>query len=100
MRIVYLVIVNPPHRNFYRAVRNIVDKSPVMRNYNHSFGAVDEEFFEPLDRFDIHVIGWLIQQNQIRFLQQNFCKLNAHTPATAEFAGWTGKVFTHKTQSE
>ncbi len=61
MRVVYFIVVNATHRYFNGSRSNVVDKRPVVRNYDHCFGAIDQKIFEPLDGLDIHVIGRLIQ---------------------------------------
>ena len=57
-----------------------------MADDNHRFAVVDQKIFEPLDRFDVEVVRRLVEQEHVRFLQQQLCQLDAHPPAAAEIA--------------
>ncbi|MCY1555065.1 hypothetical protein D9M68_916940 [compost metagenome] len=70
-----------------------------MGDHDHRFGAVDQEIFQPLDRFDVHVVGRLIQQDKVRILQQDLGQLYAHPPATGKLGGLPAEVFTAEAQA-
>jgi len=46
------------------------------------------------------MIGGLVKQDKVRFQKQDFGQLNAHAPASAEFAGRARKIASEKTQSD
>lgn len=69
--IVYFVIVDPAHGDFNGAGSDVVNKSLVVRNHDHCFGAVDQEIFEPLYRLGAQCwmkenlnIGTRVNRNQ------------------------------------
>jgi len=46
------------------------------------------------------VVGGFIEQNQVWLLEQNFSQFDPHAPSATEFTGWTGKIFTQKTEAD
>ena len=72
----------------------------VVGDDHHRFGVVDQELLEPLHRFDVHVVGWLIKQDKIRLLQKYFGQFNPHPPATAEFTGRPREILPRKAQTK
>ena len=55
-----------------------------MTNYNDRFSIINKKILQPLNRFDIQMIRRLIEQEHIRFLQQQFGEFDTHSPSTAE----------------
>ena len=99
-RVVYLVVVDATHGYLDGAGGDVVDKSPIVADDDYRLGAVDEELLEPLDRLDVHVVGGLVEQDEVGLLQQNLGQLDAHAPSAAEVAGWTGEVLANEAQAE
>jgi len=64
----------------------------------HSIGVVGQKGFQPLDGFDIQVVGRLIKQQHIRALQQQLGQFDAHAPTSAEFVGGSIEVCPCKAQ--
>ncbi len=58
------------------------------------------KLFQPLDGLDVEVVGRLVQQQYVRFLQQQFGKLDAHAPATAEIACLAVEVLSGESEAE
>ena len=49
---------------------------------HHDRGALlDQVALQPLDRLDIQVVGRFVEQQEVRFLQQDFAQGDAHLPA-------------------
>ncbi len=71
-----------------------------MRDDDDGFGAVDQKIFEPLHRFDVEVVGRLVEQDEVGFLQQDFGQLDAHTPAPAKLAGEALKIIAFETKTQ
>ncbi len=59
-----------------------------------------QKAFQPLNRFNVQVIGGLIQHDVIGPTQQYFCQLNTHTPASTELMHRALHVFQFKSQSD
>ncbi len=58
-----------------------------------------EELLQPEDGFDVQVVRWLIQKEEVGTLEQHFCQLDSHLPATAELVGEAGKVALFEAQA-
>ena len=95
-----LVVVDSAHSYLDGAGGNIVNKFPIMTDYYHCLGTVDDEFFQPADGFDVEVVGRLIEEQYIRRFQQQFCQLYSHAPSSGEFAGRAVEVGAFEAQSE
>ena len=98
LAVIDFIVIDTPHRNFDRASRDMIHKSPIVTDHYDRLPVIDQKIFQPLDGLDIEVVGWLVQQKHIRFLQQQFCQFDTHTPTTAELACLTVKVFTGETK--
>ena len=61
VRIVCFVIVDAAHRYFDGAVGQVINESFIVTDHDHSLCVVDEKIFEPLNGFNVHVVGGLIQ---------------------------------------
>ena len=61
MGIIGFVIVNASHCNFNSSVCYIVNKFSVVRNYDYGFCFINKKIFQPNYRFNINVVGGLIQ---------------------------------------
>ena len=70
LAIVYLIIINPAHRHLDRTSRDMIHERTVMADHHYGLTVIDQEILQPLDRLDIQVIRRLVQQKDIRFLQQ------------------------------
>ena len=79
------VIINLYKRNFNGALRHIIKESTVVRHQYHCPVIIYQEIFQPLNGFNIEVIGGFVEQHNTGFLQQYLCKLHAHLPTAAEF---------------
>ncbi len=66
-----LVVVDSAHGHLDGAGSDIVNKFAVVTDHYHCLGTVDDEVFEPSDRFDVEVVGRLIEEQYVgRFQQQ------------------------------
>ncbi len=41
-----------------------------MGDTDHGAGEALQELFQPVDRFGVQMVGWLIEQQHVRFRQQ------------------------------
>ena len=100
LRIVHLIIIDSSHRHFDGTCGNIIDKLTVVTDDYHCLGTVNQKIFQPLNRFNVQVVGRLIQQKNVRILQQQLGQFDTHTPSSAEITGRTVKVFPQESQSQ
>ena len=100
LRIVHLIVVDASHRHFNGAGGDAVHKLAVVADDNHRLGTVNQEVFQPLDGFNVEVIGRLVEQQHIRILQQELCQLNTHSPSTAEVTRRLVEVLAQETEAE
>ena len=71
-----------------------------MADDNYSFRTVDDEVFEPADRFDVEMVGWLIEQQHVRRFQKQFCQLYSHSPSSRKLAGRAVEIGAFETETE
>ena len=62
---------------FQNPLTTLVEKVPVVCHGNDSSFVVVQIAFEPSDGFRIQVVGGLIQQQEVRVLQQRFAEGDA-----------------------
>jgi hypothetical protein len=55
-------------------------------------GIVTEIFLEPDKRFEIEVVGRLVEKKEIGFLDEKAGEVGSHNPAAAEGFGFSVKV--------
>ena len=75
-----------------------VEKIAVVRNQHEGVGIVAEILFQPVARFEIEMVGRLVEQQQVRLLQQQLGQRDAHLPAAGKFFGLPRPVFLAETQ--
>ncbi len=66
------------------ARRHVADKRTVMGNKDDAAGEVLQERFQPVDGFDIEVVGWLIQHQDARVTHQRTTQCRFTQPAARE----------------
>ena len=85
--------------DLYRTVGNMVDESFIMAHQHHSFGRLSEKLFQPLNAFNVEVIGGFIEQKHVRPLQQYLRKFDTHTPSARKFGRRAIEIRSQKAQS-
>ena len=76
-----------------------VEKIAVVRDQDESVGIMRQILFQPVAGFEIEMVGWLVEQQQIRFLQQQLGQGDAHLPAAGEFFGAAMPIFFAETEA-
>jgi hypothetical protein len=61
MAVFGFVIIYTAHGYLNGTIGDIINKGSIVRDYHHCLGRIDQEIFQPLYTFNIHVIGRLIQ---------------------------------------
>ena len=74
-----------------------VQKVAVVRDENKGIRVMCEVIFQPVARLEIKMVGGLIEQQQIRLLQQQLGQRDAHLPAAGKFFGLAMPVVFHET---
>ena len=71
-----------------------------MADDNHRLRTVDDEVFQPSDRFDVEVVGRLIEEQYVGRFQEQLSQFYTHAPSTGELAGRAVEVGAFEAQSE
>ena len=97
--VLHAVVVDSAARDFDGAVGDVVDERPVVAHQHHSLARAGEEALKPLNAVDVEVVGRLVEQQHVGVLEQQLGQLDAHAPASAEFAGRAVEVLGLESQS-
>ena len=73
--------------NFDDFVDRDVQEIAVVRDQHEGERIVGKILLQPVARFQIQVIGGLIEQQQVGFFEQQFGECDAHLPAAGKFLG-------------
>ena len=76
-----------------------IQKVAVMRDKHKRVRIFGEIFFEPVASFEIEMIRRLIQKQQVRLLQQQLGKRDAHLPSAREFVSLPIPIVLTKSES-
>ena len=57
-----------------------IQKIPIVRNENYGVRIPAEIFLEPVARLQVEVIGWLVEEQQIRPAEEQLGQRNPHLP--------------------
>ena len=66
-------------------VNGDVEKIAVVRDQHKSVRIMRQILFQPVAGFEIEMVGGLVQEQQVWFLQQQLGQGDAHLPASGEF---------------
>src|SRR6266516_3240292 len=97
--IVSWIFLNAAKGQFNHTGDNLIEEVTVMGNHNHSTPPARKVRFQPLKGCQVEVIGRLIQEQEIRFLQQQFRQCSAGLLPTAEVCHWSLLLLTSETQA-
>ena len=67
-----------------RDVGHGIQKLAVMADHHHGAFVTLQPGFQPYQRVQVQVVGWLVEQQQIRWAHQRARQLQAHAPAAGE----------------
>src|SRR6266576_6037290 len=76
-----------------------IEEIAVVRDQNERVWIFGEIFFQPVARFEIEMVRRLIQQQQVRLLQQQLGKRDAHLPSAREFVSLPMPIVLTKSES-
>jgi len=65
-------------------VDHSIEEIPVVGNQQQSALVALEEVFQPQDRIEVQVVGWFVEQQQVRGAHQRLGQVKAHAPATGK----------------
>ena len=69
-----------------------VHESAVVADDEHGAIVVGDKAAQPLDAFEVQVVGGLVQQQQVGVTQEELCQRNTHLPAAGELGARAFKV--------
>ena len=85
--------------DFDDAADELVEKFAVVRDDEDRAGIGFQIILEPEQRFEVEMVGRLVEQQQVGLLRQQARQMGAHDPAAAHFAGRAVEIFFAETQS-
>ena len=91
--IIARIEVNPLVPNFHDLFDRHIQKIAVVRDEYEGIGIIFQVVLQPVARLQVEMIGWLVQQQQVRLLQQKLRQGNPHLPSTREFLSATRPIF-------
>ena len=65
---------------------NLVEEVTVVRNDEHGVFEVAEIVFEPFHRFEVKVVGWLVEEEVVGLTEEGLCQHHAHLLLVGEVA--------------
>ena len=96
----HFIVVDVSAGDLNGAVGHIIYKSTVVADKNDGVSPLGYELLEPLDRTDVEVVGRLVEQQEVRFLKQEFRQLNSHSPSSRELACRSVEVLFSESKSD
>ena len=85
--------------DFQNAIHGNVQKIAVVRDHHKGVGIIRQIIFQPVARFQVQMVGRLIEQQQVRLGQQKFRQAQAHLPAAGKLLRRAIQIVAAKTQS-
>ena len=80
-------------------VGQLIEKIAVVRNHEDGAGILAQVFLEPLQGFQVQMVGRLVQHQQVRLLHQQAGQVRAHHPAAAHLAQGPMEILFAETQA-
>ena len=90
--VVAAVAVEALPRYLHDAVADRVEKCAVVGNDEQGAGVIRKVALEPAECFEVKVVGRFVEHEQVRFHDEQACKMRAHDPAAAHRAGRPVKI--------
>ena len=84
LRVAALVVLDVAEGDLDGAVGDAVEEGAVVGDEDDAAVVVGQVVFQPLDRLDVEVVGGLVEEDDLGFLEEDFGEADAHLPAVAE----------------
>ena len=81
-------------------VRHGIQETPVVGHEKNGTTIIFQISLEPFDRFNVKMVGRLVQKKDIRSRKQNLRQFDAHVPSLAESLGWPVELRILEPESE
>ena len=82
-----------PQHHFHGAVGTVVQETAVVRDQHERAGKTPlQVIFQPLDGFDVQVVGRLVEQQHVGMAEQDLRQFDAHVPALGEGFGLAAEL--------
>ena len=85
--------------DFHNAADDVVEELAVVGNDHDAASVGFQVILKPQERFEVQVVGGLVEQEEIGLLHEEAGEVGAHHPAAAEFAGGAVKVLFAETEA-
>ena len=76
-----------------------VEEIAVVRDQDEGVGIVLQIVFQPVARFEIEVVGGLVEQQQIGLVKQQLGEGDAHLPAAGKLLGGAVHILARKAEA-
>ncbi len=77
-------LANKPVRQLYDAVDRAVEEGPVVRNHQYRTPEMGDILLKPLQRSHVQMVGGFVQEQKIRFQQQQARQTDTHALASGQ----------------
>ena len=84
--VIAAIAVESAATEFDGGINELIQKFAVVGNHENSTAIQAQMFLKPAEGFQIEVVGWFVQQQQIRFLDEQPRQVSAHDPTAAQRA--------------
>ncbi len=98
--VVALVQVDVPVRHLGHAVDHVVHELAVVAHHDDGALVAAQKAFEPLDAFQIQVVGRLVEHEHLGVAHQQLRERDAHLPAAGKIGGGKRQVAFLEAQAE
>ena len=92
MAVVRLIVVQVPELDLQRTIRRSVDEGAVVRDQHQRRRSRSNEALQPTNRLDIQMVRRLVEEQDVRTLQEDLRQLDTHSPTAREFCRGTIEV--------
>ena len=79
-------------RNFDDGVDQFIQKLAIVGDHQNGAGISAEIFLKPDERFEVEVVGRLVEKKEVRFLDEKSGEVGSHDPASAQGFGFAVEI--------
>ena len=97
--VVDIIVVDGSASNLDGAICDIVKEGTVMAHQHNAAATLGKELLEPLDGFDVEVVGRLVEEEEIRSLQEDLGEFDTHAPPSRELTSGAIEIGAFKAEA-
>ena len=100
IRVIARVLGQSAARDFHRAACHPIEKIVIMRNQDDPAFVIVEIVFEPVARFDIQMVGRLVEHHEVGALQQQLGEPDPHPDTAGKLGDVAGQIRSREPEPE